>query len=115
MHNQYVKCHLTVYSVAGGIYGRRGLCLSIFTWTKSLKKIEKIFWMKGLNMLTVEEIKIAIDSLPEKEYASLWSWFSEKDWEKWDSEIVKDSEAGKLDFLIQEALHEKNRGTLRDL
>lgn len=66
-------------------------------------------------MLTVEEIKTAIDSLPEKEYVRLRSWFSKKDWEKWDREIVKDSEAGKLDFLIQEALHEKNRGTLKDL
>jgi hypothetical protein len=66
-------------------------------------------------MLTVEEIKTAIDSLPEKEYVRLRSWFSAKDWEKWDREIVKDSEAGKLDFLIQEALHEKNKGTLRDL
>ncbi len=66
-------------------------------------------------MLTVEEIKKAIDSLPEKEYVSLRGWFSEKDWEKWDREIAKDSEAGKLDFLIQEALHDKNRGSLRDL
>ncbi len=80
-----------------------------------MKKIEKNFCMKGVNMLTVEEIKTAIDSLPEKEYVSLRSWFSEKDWEKWDREIVKDSEAGKLDFLIQEALYEKNRETLRDL
>ena len=66
-------------------------------------------------MLTVEEIKTAIDSLPEREYVRLRSWFSEKDWEKWDREIVNDSEAGKLDFLIQEALHEKHRGTLREL
>ncbi len=71
--------------------------------------------MKGSSMLTVEEIKTAIGSLPEKEYVSLRIWFSEKDWEKWDREIVKDSKAGKLDFLMREALHEKNRGTLRDL
>lgn len=71
--------------------------------------------MKGSNMLTVEEIKTAIDLLPEKEYVSLRNWFSQKDWEKWDREIARDSEAGKLDFLIQEALHEKNRGMLRDL
>jgi len=66
-------------------------------------------------MITVEEIKTAIDSLPEKEYVSLRNWFSEKDWEKWDRKIEDDSEAGKLDFLIEEALNEKNRGTLRDL
>ncbi|MCP4110733.1 MAG: hypothetical protein GY749_35275 [Desulfobacteraceae bacterium] len=66
-------------------------------------------------MMTVEEIKTAIDSLPEKEYVSLRKWFSEKDWKKWDRKIAEDSEAGKLDFLIEEALNEKNRGTLREL
>lgn len=66
-------------------------------------------------MITVEEIKTAISSLPEKEYISLRNWFSEKDWVKWDRNIEKDSESGKLDFLIEEALNEKSRGTLRDL
>jgi hypothetical protein len=66
-------------------------------------------------MLTIEEIKTAIDALPEQEYISLRNWFSEKDWEKWDREIIEDSDAGKLDFLIQEALHEKSCGTLRAL
>ena len=66
-------------------------------------------------MNTVEEIKKAIASLPEKEYASLRKWFSEKDWEEWDKKIAKDSKAGKLDFLIEEALNEKKVGRLRDL
>ena len=66
-------------------------------------------------MITVEEIKKAIASLPEKEYVSLREWFSEKDWEKWDKKIEKDSKAGKLDFLIEEALNEKKIGRLRDL
>jgi len=66
-------------------------------------------------MITVEEIKKAIASLPEKEYVSLRKWFSEKDWEKWDKKIEKDSKAGKLDFLIEEALNEKKIGRLRDL
>lgn len=66
-------------------------------------------------MITVEEIKTAISLLPEKEYISLRNWFSEKDWVKWDRNIEKDSESGKLDFLIEEALNEKSRGTLRDL
>jgi NAD-dependent DNA ligase len=66
-------------------------------------------------MITVEEIKKAIASLPEKECVSLREWFSEKDWEKWDKKIEKDSKAGKLDFLIEEALNEKKIGRLRDL
>ena len=71
--------------------------------------------IERLIMITVEEIKKAIDSLSDKEYVSLRNWFSEKDWEKWDKKIVKDSKAGKLDFLIEEALNEKKRGLLREL
>jgi hypothetical protein len=66
-------------------------------------------------MLTAEKIKQAITSLPEKEYINLRKWFSENDWKKWDKEIKQDSEEGKLDFLIEEAMGEKNRGTLRNL
>ena len=66
-------------------------------------------------MLTAEEIKKGIDSLPEKEYIQLRKWFSERDWNEWSKKIEQDSENGKLDFLIQEALNEKNKGTLRDL
>ncbi len=66
-------------------------------------------------MITVEEIKTAIVSLPDKEYLSLRSWFSERDWKRWDRKIEKDSESGQLDFLVEEAVNEKNRGTLRDL
>jgi hypothetical protein len=40
---------------------------------------------------------------------------SEKDWERWDKEIEADSEAGKLDFLIREALDAKAKRTLKDL
>lgn len=65
--------------------------------------------------MTVEEIKKAIVSLPEKEYVSLRNWFSEKDWEKWDRKIAEDSKAGKLDFLINEALNQKSQGNLRNL
>ena len=66
-------------------------------------------------MATVDEIKTAIESLPEKEFSELREWFSEKDWEKWDRQIESDSESGKLDFLIEEALEEKRTGKLRDL
>lgn len=66
-------------------------------------------------MLKVEEIEAAIESLSEDEYRHLRKWFSEKDWGKWDKQVQSDSESGKLDFLIREALDEKNKGTLRGL
>ena len=55
-------------------------------------------------MSKVDEIKEAIKALPEEEYVRLRQWFSEKDWQKWDRQIEEDSESGKLDFLIREAL-----------
>ena len=66
-------------------------------------------------MLSVEEIKSAIASLSQEDYERLRDWFSERDWEKWDEEIEKDSAAGKLDFLVKEAIAEKNLGLLRKL
>jgi hypothetical protein len=66
-------------------------------------------------MAKVDDIKMAIESLPEEEFAELREWLSEKDWEKWDRQIEKDSESGKLDFLIEEALEEKRMGKLKDL
>lgn len=63
-------------------------------------------------MSKVEEIESAIESLSEKECVRLRKWFSEKDWEKWDRKIEADSEAGKLDFLVRQALDEKSKGHL---
>ena len=66
-------------------------------------------------MSTVEEIKSAISLLSEEDYAHLREWLSEKDWERWDGEIERDSASGKLDFLIKEAEAEKNDGRLKNL
>ena len=65
-------------------------------------------------MEKVEDIQAAIESLPEDEYVRLRSWFSEKDWEKWDRQIEVDSESGKLDFLVKEAVEEKAEGKIRE-
>jgi len=56
-------------------------------------------------MSKVEEIKSALESLSEEEYARFRNWFTEKDWMKWDKQIEADSGSGKLDFLIKEALN----------
>ena len=66
-------------------------------------------------MLNVNEIKIAIESLPEKDFIQLRQWFSEKDWTKWDRQIETDFTAGKLDFLVKEALDENRERKLKDL
>ena len=66
-------------------------------------------------MSKVNELKTEIERLPKKEFTELVRWLSEKDWERWDKEIEADSEAGKLDFLMREALDAKAKGTLKDL
>jgi len=62
-----------------------------------------------MTLATVTDIQIAIESLPRAEYQNLWQWFSEVAWEKWDKQIEADSNSGKLDFLIEEALNEKRQ------
>jgi len=63
----------------------------------------------------IEEIKNAVVSLPANEYRQFRDWFLERDWEQWDKQIEGDSESGKSDFLVKEAMDEKSHGKLRDL
>lgn len=62
-------------------------------------------------MSTLDEIKAEIEALPREDYAELRKWLSEKDWDEWDAQLEADSEAGKLDFLMEEALEEKRKAT----
>jgi len=66
-----------------------------------------------MSITKVEEINAAIESLPVEEFVRLRQWFCEKDWQEWDKQIARDSESGKLDFLIKEAIDEKDKGKLR--
>ena len=66
-------------------------------------------------MSTIAEIQQAILALPENDYVRLRQWFSELDWQKWDEQIEADSQDGKLDFLVAQALEAKSQGTLQDL
>lgn len=66
-------------------------------------------------MSKVDELKSEIERLPKDEFTELVRWLSEKDWERWDKEIEADSEAGKLDLLVREAVDAKAKGTLKDL
>ena len=66
-------------------------------------------------MSKVDELKTEIERLPKEEFTELVRWVSEKEWERWDQEIAAYSEAGKLDFLMREALDAKAKGALKDL
>jgi hypothetical protein len=66
-------------------------------------------------MMQVEQLQMEIEALPRKEFMRLRRWFAEKDWEQWDKQLETDVAAGKLDFLLEEALAAKAQGQLRDL
>ena len=66
-------------------------------------------------MADITALQKAVLALPDDDYARFRLWFSELDWEKWDRQIEEDSEKGKLDHLIAEALEAKEKGTLREL
>ena len=40
---------------------------------------------------------------------------NKKNWDKWDKQIEANSKSGKLDFLVAEAMKEKEKGTLKEL
>ena len=66
-------------------------------------------------MTTIQEIKIAIGTLPHNEYIRLLGWIHDKDWSEWDMELEADIASGKLDFLANEAIEAKKTNKLREL
>ena len=68
-------------------------------------------------MLTVEEIQQAIVSLSSEDRGRLHDWMIECEdaWDNWDRQIAADIEAGRLDFLAEEAERDRRLGRLRNL
>ncbi len=66
-------------------------------------------------MRQIDEIENAVAALPVEEYRKFRKWFLEHDWKLWEEQIQADSESGKLDFLVEEAMDDKNRGNLRNI
>lgn len=64
-------------------------------------------------MLALKEIEEQILLLPRKDFSNLRKWFYNKDFEEWDNQIQSDSEHGKLDFLVKEAILEKENNQLK--
>lgn len=66
-------------------------------------------------MAHVKDIQTDIEALSEEEFVRLREWFAEKDWQRWDVQLERDAEAGRLDFLLEEAAAAKAQDRLRDL
>lgn len=70
-------------------------------------------WREKVTRL--EELEMAVESLPENEYGRFRQWFLERDWERWNRQIEADSASGKLDYLVREAREGKKAGKLGSL
>jgi hypothetical protein len=66
------------------------------------------------NMDRVEQIEAAVDGLAPEEYQRFVEWFRAREQARWDEQMDRDSAAGKLDFLFEEADRDSADGSLRD-
>ena len=63
--------------------------------------------------MSVHEIEQAIADLPPAELAELADWFARHHADRWDEQITRDSESGKLDELILQANAQFDAGTAK--
>jgi len=66
-------------------------------------------------MTQVELIEQHIAELDDDSFSKLREWFIEFEQARWDKQLEDDSNAGKLDFLINAALAEHEPGLTREL
>jgi hypothetical protein len=66
-------------------------------------------------MTKIEAIEHEVEKLSPEELASFRAWFTEHDWQAWDSELESDVAAGRLDRFAAEALAEVDRGETKEL
>lgn len=64
--------------------------------------------------MSVEEIEQAIRSLGEDDFARIAGRVHALEQERWDAELDRDANSGKLDFLIAEARDDRQRRRLKD-
>jgi hypothetical protein len=66
-------------------------------------------------MTKLRSIQAEIETLDSDEFIYLKNWINELDAQQWEKQIEEDSNAGKLNFLIEEALFEKSKNQLQEL
>jgi hypothetical protein len=66
-------------------------------------------------MTRVEHIEQQIQGLSPEAFTQLRNWLLEQEWEEWDREIERDSESGKLDRLMNQALADHRAGKSRPI
>ena len=66
-------------------------------------------------MIQVGILEQKIAELDDASFSKLRDWLIEFEQSRWDKKLEEDSNAGKLDFLINAALAEHEAGLTRDL
>ena len=61
-------------------------------------------------MSKIELIERDVEQLDDRSFAAFREWFLEYENARWDRQITEDSQAGKLDSLVQEALSAHRAG-----
>jgi hypothetical protein len=65
-------------------------------------------------MSSVSEIESAIRNLTSEDFWKLADWFDELRAKAWDQRMEEDAIAGRLDFLFDEAGHERETALLKE-
>ncbi len=66
-------------------------------------------------MISIEVLEKQITELDNESFSKLRDWFIEFEQSRWEKQIEADSNAGKIDFLIDAALAEHQAGKTRNL
>lgn len=66
-------------------------------------------------MTTIEDIKTAIERLPQHEQVALRAWYEEFDAQAWEEQFEVDVAAGRLDALADQALRAFRSGECTEL
>lgn len=66
-------------------------------------------------MSNLEQIEAAILSLPHHDFEKLKLWFLDLDYERWDEQLERDIEDGKLEALAKEAIAEFEAGYCQEI
>lgn len=79
---------------------------------KSTRQIEHA---NQCSMTKIDDIKSAIEKLPDADVARLREWLAEMDAQRFDEHIERDAAAGKLDHLMEQAKANYAAGKRKEL
>ncbi len=65
-------------------------------------------------MSILEEIEAAIQQLSPEDMVAFRTWYAEFDASAWDRQLAADDAAGRIDWLVQEALDDLDAGRCTD-